>query len=247
MCTSLPDSDNGDSQMHKGHRERLKKRFLSEGLDNFEPHAVLEMILFYSVPRKDTNPIAHRLFDYFGGSLMRVFDAPIEELVQVKGIGINTAVLIKMFPEVCRRYLIEMSETGQIIKSSKDAAKCFIPMFISRTNEIVGIMCIDAKGKLLCCNSIFEGSVNAAAISVRRFVEIAVRYAATDIIMAHNHPGGLAIPSEQDIIVTKKVSDALKTVNINLLDHIIISGNDWVSLAATPTLSDIFPKRGGFT
>jgi DNA repair protein RadC len=246
MCSSQPDSMNGDSQMHNGHRERLKKRFLAEGLDNFEPHAILEMILFYSVPRRDTNPIAHRLLDYFGGSLMCVFDAPIEELVKVEGIGINTATLIKLFPEVCRRYLMEMRETGQIIKSSKDAAKCFIPMFIGRTNEFVAIMCIDAKGKLLFCNNIFEGTVNAASVNIRRFVEIAVRYAATDIIMAHNHPGGLAIPSEQDISVTQKVSEALKTVNINLLDHIIVSGSDWVSLAATPTVSNLFPNRNGF-
>lgn len=239
-------SKDHDSKMHKGHRERLKNRFIAEGLDNFEPHAILEMILFYSVPRRDTNPIAHRLLDYFGGSLIRVFDAPIEELCKVEGVGMNTATLIKLFPEVCRRYLMEMRETGDIIKTSKDAAKCFIPMFIGRTNEMVAIICIDAKGKILFCNTIFEGTVNAAAVSIRRFVEVAVRYAATDIIMAHNHPSGLAIPSEDDIVVTKKVADALKTVNINLLDHIIVSGSDWVSLAATPTVNSIFPDRNGF-
>lgn len=237
---------NAEPKMHDGHRERLKKRFLTEGLDNFEPHAILEMILFYSVPRRDTNPIAHRLLDYFGGSLIRVFDAPVEELMQVDGIGLNTATLIKLFPEVCRRYLMEMRETGDIITSSKDAAKCFVPMFIGRTNETVAVICIDAKGKILFCNNIFEGTVNAAAVSVRRFVEIAVRYAATDMIMAHNHPGGIAIPSEQDIKVTKQIIDALKTVNINLLDHIIVSGSDWVSLAATPTVSPIFPQKTGF-
>jgi DNA repair protein RadC len=246
MSSSQTDGKKSSSEMHKGHRERLKDRFLAEGIDNFEPHSILEMIMFYSVPRRDTNPIAHGLLDYFGGSLIRVFDAPVEELVKVEGVGQNTAILIKMFPEVCRRYLLEMRETGQIIKTSKDAAKCFVPMFIGRTNELVAIMCIDAKGKLLFCNSVFEGTVNAAAVGVRRFVEIAVRYSASDIIMSHNHPGGTAVPSEQDINVTKKVADALKTVNINLLDHIIVSGDDWVSLAATPTVSSLFAKRQGF-
>jgi DNA repair protein RadC len=245
MCPDKPIKT--EAQIHSGHRERLKNRFLAEGFDNFEPHAILEMILFYSVPRRDTNPIAHRLLDYFGGSLNSVFDAPIEELIKVDGIGINTATLIKMFPEVCRRYLLEMRETGKIIKSSEDAAKCFIPMFIGKTNELVVVMCIDAKGKLLFCNRIFEGTVNSASVGVRRFVEIAVRYNATDMIMAHNHPNGFAIPSEQDIAVTQKVADALKTVNINLLDHIIVSDSDWVSLAATPTVSSIFPNRKGFT
>ncbi|HEX2939256.1 MAG TPA: DNA repair protein RadC [Ruminiclostridium sp.] len=247
MNQDIPESNINDTQIHIGHRERLKRRFLAEGLDNFEPHAVLEMILFYSVPRRDTNPIAHNLLKYFGGSLINVFDAPIEELMKVDGIGKNTATLIKLFPEVCRRYLIEMHDTGNIVKSSKDAAKCFVPLFIGRTNEIVAVMCLDSKGKILFCNSIFEGSINAVAVGVRRFVEIAVRYAATDMIMSHNHPGGMAIPSEQDILVTQKVSDALKTVNISLLDHIIVSGNDWVSLAATQSVSSIFPKHNGFT
>lgn len=243
----MPNSNNKDTTIHAGHRERLKKRFLAEGLDNFEPHAILEMILFYSVPRRDTNPIAHNLLDYFGGSLIKVFDAPIEELMKVDGIGLNTATLLKLFPEVCRRYLMEMHETGNIVKSSKDAAKTFVPLFIGRNNEMVAVMCIDAKGKVLFCNCIFEGSINAVAVGIRRFVEIAVRYAATDMIIAHNHPGGVAIPSEQDILITQKILDALKTVNINLLDHIIVSGNDWVSLAATPSVSDIFPDRDGFT
>jgi DNA repair protein radc len=231
---------------HSGHRERLKKRFLSEGFAHFEPHSILEMILFYAVPRRDTNPIAHRLLDYFGGSLVRVFDAPIEELIKVEGVGQSAATLIKMFPEVCRRYLMELYDTGQIIKTSQDAAKCFIPHFIGRTNEHVAVMCIDAKGKLLFCNTILEGTVDSAPVGIRRFVEIAVRYDATDMIMAHNHPGGVAIPSQQDIAVTQKVAEALKTVNINLLDHIIVSGNDWVSLAATPSVNELFPKRDGF-
>lgn len=243
----MSESDENDAKMHIGHRERLKKRFLAEGLDNFEPHAVLEMILFYSVPRRDTNPIAHNLLEYFGGSLINVFDAPIEELVRVDGIGINTATLIKLFPEVCRRYLMEMHETGNIVKSSKDAAKCFVPLFIGRTNELVAVMCIDSKGKVLFCNSIFEGSINAVEVGIRRFVEIAVRYDATDMIISHNHPGGMALPSEEDVLVTQKVSDALKTVGISLLDHIIVSGYDWVSLAATPSVSSMFPKRSGFT
>ncbi|HEX3027322.1 MAG TPA: JAB domain-containing protein [Clostridia bacterium] len=232
-----------NTHMHKGHRQRIKERFVSEGLDNFEPHVILELILFYALPRKDTNAIAHHLLDYFDGSLSRVFDAPIEELVKIDGIGLNAAILFKMFPEVCRRYLLDLSDTGCIVKNSQDAAKYMIPMFIGKTNEIVTIMCIDSKGKVLFCNGIFEGSVNAAAVSVRRFVEIAVRYATTDVIMAHNHPGGLAIPSEQDIMVTRKVSKALRTVNINLIDHIIISGNDWVSLAATPTTRALFQSN----
>lgn len=239
-------NDKKDSQIHQGHRERLKYRFVAEGLDHFEPHVILEMILFYAIPRKDTNPIAHDLLKAYHNSLSAVFDAPIEELVKIKGISRNAAILIKMFPEVCRRYLLDFNEQGEIIASSAAAAKHLIPLFIGKTNEIVAIVCLDSKGKILFCNGVFEGSVNAAGVSVRRFVEIAVRYATTDVIIAHNHPSGTAIPSEQDIRITQKVADALKTVNINLLDHIIVADNDWVSLAATPTVSSIFKRNANF-
>jgi DNA repair protein RadC len=240
------DEKEKEYKFHVGHRERLKKRFLAEGLDNFEPHIILEMILYYAIPRSDTNPIAHELIHHFGGSLQRVLDAPIEELTKIKGVSTNVATLIKMFPEVCRRYLLESSEKGNIVKNSRDAAKYFVPMFIGKTNEIVALMCIDSKGKILFCNGIFEGSVNAAGVSVRRFVEIAVRYATTDVLIAHNHPSGTAIPSEADIHVTQKIADALLTVNINLLDHFIIADNDWVSLAATPTFNSIFKHKNDF-
>jgi DNA repair protein RadC len=238
--------DKNKRDFHRGHRERMRDRFIKEGLDNFEPHLILELMLYYAIPQKDTNILAHRLLESFNGSFMRVLDAPLEELIKVDGIGMNTAVLIKMFPEVCRRYLLETSETGKIVKSSEDAAKHMIPMFFGKNFECVALMCLDAKGKVLFCDCVFEGSVNAAAVSVRRVVEICVRYTTTDVIVSHNHPGGVAIPSEQDVMVTRRIAEALRTVGVRLLDHLIIAGNDWVSLAATPTQSDIFANCDGF-
>jgi DNA repair protein RadC len=236
----VPKEKENEADIHRGHRERMKDRFISEGLDSFEPHLILELILYYAIPQKDTNPIAHRVLDHFDGSLMRVLDAPIEELTKIEGIGKNAAVLLKLFPEVCRRYLLESSKTGRVVNDSEDAAEQLLPMFFGRTVETVAIMCIDAKGKVIFCDTVFEGSVSAAAVSVRRIVEICVRYATTDVIMAHNHPGGVAVPSEQDLIITEKVAKALGTVDIRLRDHLIVSGSDWVSLASTPTLKNIF-------
>lgn len=235
-----------DKNAHDGHRERLKARFAAEGIDHFDPHVILEMILFYALPRRDTNELAHRLLDTFGGSLASVLDAPLEELQKVKGIGENAAILLKLFPEVCRRYLMDLSDAGRIVKDSEDAAKYLLPYFMGRTNEIVALMCIDGKGKVLFCGQVFEGSVNAASVSVRRIVEIVVRYAATDVILAHNHPGGIAVPSGEDVHVTGQVAEALHTVGIRLLDHLIIAGKDWVSLAATPTTNELFATRDGF-
>lgn len=232
--------------LHEGHRDRLRERFITEGLDHFEPHVILELVLFYALPRRDTNPIAHDLLRRFGGSLSRVFDAPLEELMKVKGVTKNAAVLIKLFPEVCRRYLIDFNYDHMIVKNSSDAAKHLVPLFLGKTNESVALMCIDSKGKVLFCHEVFEGSVNAAFVSARRIVEVAVRYATTDVILAHNHPSGTAIPSEQDILATRQVAKALGSVEINLVDHLIVADHDWVSLAATPTLRDLFTGGGGF-
>lgn len=240
------DAPKKPDRLHEGHRQRLRERFAAEGLDHFEPHVILELILFYSLPRRDTNPVAHNLLKRFGGSLSRVFDAPIEELEKCEGITRNSAVLIKLFPEVCRRYLLDTAESRPVVRDSSDAARQLLPLFLGRQNEAVALLCIDSKGKVLFCNIVFEGSVTAAQVSVRRVVEVAVRYATTDVILAHNHPSGAAIPSEQDISATGRVADALRTVNIHLADHIIVADRDWVSLAATPTLRDIFPEKSGF-
>ncbi|HCB99781.1 MAG TPA: hypothetical protein DEP42_00945 [Ruminococcaceae bacterium] len=215
-------------------------RFVAEGIDNFEPHVILEMILFYALPRQDTNEISHRLLDAFGGSLSSVLDASIEELQKVKGIGENAAILLKLFPEVCRRYLLDQREAGRIVTSSDDAAQYLLPFFLGRTQEMVVMMCIDGKGKILFCDKVFEGSVNASAVSIRRIVEIVVRYTATDVLLAHNHPGGLAVPSEADIEVTGQIARALQTVGVRLIDHLIVAGGDWVSLAASPTTAAFF-------
>ena len=227
---------------HAGHRDRVRERFLREGLDHFELHEILELVLYYSVPRRDTNVLAHRLLDHFDGSFSRVLDAPPEELLKVDGVSRNTAVLIKLFPEVCRRYLLDQREAGRVVHGADEAAQCLIPTFIGKKHEMVALMCVDAKGKVVYCGSLFEGSVNAAAVSVRRIVEIAVQYAAADVILAHNHPGGIAVPSEEDIRVTEKIAQALRTVGIRLLDHLIVADGDWVSLASTPTLSSVFPE-----
>lgn len=232
---------------HSGHRQRLRARFAAEGLDHFEPHVILELVLFYAVPRRDTNELAHRLLDAFGGTLAGVLDAPLVELEKVPGVGYNAAVLLKLFPEVCRRYLLDMQQVGRVVAGSGDAARYLLPYFLGRTNEHVALICIDGKGKVVFCGDVFEGSIGAAAISVRRIVEIVVRCAGTDVILAHNHPGGVAVPSEEDVRVTAQVAAAMRTVGVRLLDHLIIADADWVSLAATPASAPLFEVRRGFT
>ena len=201
--------------IHRDHRQRLRDRFLKEGLDNFDELYVLELLLFYCIPRVDTNPIAHRLLDHFG-SLNNVLNATAEELEKVEGIGKNTSTFLSLITQVGRYYQVRQSEPGKILRTIDQCGNYLVPYFFGREQETVFMLCLDAKCKVICCKMVGEGSVNSANIPIRRVVEMALAANATTVILAHNHPSGLAIPSADDILTTQRIAAALKTVEIVL-------------------------------
>lgn len=217
---------------HDGHRKRLKARFAKSGLDDFEPHNVLELLLFYSVPRKDTNPIAHRLINRFG-SLSGVFDAKPEDLVKVDGITENTAVLISMIPQIARKYLEDKADAVGAVSGFMDIGSYLMPKFVGRTVETVMLAALDNKNKIISCNIIAEGENDRANLSKRRVMEEAIRVDATRVILAHNHPRGFAMPSKEDIFLTEEIYSLLRSVGIELVDHFVFAEDDFVSLAAS--------------
>jgi len=216
--------------IHDGHRQRLKKRFLEEGLDHFTQIQVLELLLFYCVPRKDTNPIAHALLSHFG-TLAQVLDAPVEELRKVPGIGENAVTLLHLVPEISRFYMVSRISHNDALPTLEDCAAYLLPHFFGRTVETVYLLCLDAKCKVICCREVGEGSVNSAGISVRKIVEVALGANASSVVLAHNHPSGVALPSQEDIQTTGRIAMALKAVEVLLADHIIVADDDYVSLA----------------
>ena len=218
------------ASIHDGHRERLKARFRAEGLENFDDLHVLELLLFYAQPRRDTNPAAHALLDRFG-SLRAVLDARPEELAAVPGVGENAAMLLQLFPQVTRRYLRDSGDTGDILYTTEQCARYLVPYFIGAHEEKVYLLCLDAKCKVLDCRQLQEGSVNAASVSVRKVADAAIRANAASVVLAHNHTSGVALPSQEDRETTAIVRDALAGIGIRLADHIVIAGEDYVSLA----------------
>ena len=216
--------------IHEGHRHRLKNRFHQEGLDGFEEIQVLELLLFYCIPRQDINPIAHALLDRFG-NLAQVMEASVDELKKVPGVGENAAVFLSLIHAFDRRYQKSKMENNQILTTIDECARYLMSNFKNQRNETVFLLCLDAKCKLLCCKKVGEGSVNSAAVPVRRIVEIALGSNATSVVLAHNHPSGLAIPSDEDRLTTARVAKALESVEIRLIDHIIVADDDYVSLA----------------
>lgn len=217
---------------HDGHRKRLKARFIKSGLDDFEPHNVLELVLFYGVPRKDTNPIAHRLINRFG-SLSAVLDAKPEELMKVDGITENTAVLISMLPAIARKYLEDKVEVVNSVEGFSDVGAYLMPKFVGRTFETVMLASLDNKNRIISCTIVAEGENDKANVSKRKVMEEAMRVGATRVILAHNHPRGFAMPSNEDIFLTEEIYSLLKSVGIDLVDHLIFAEDDFVSLAAS--------------
>lgn len=221
-----------EENIHANHRERMRKKFFENGLDGFADHEVLEFVLFNSIKRADTNATAHRLMKSFG-SLSAVFDAQYEELIKVKGVGETSAVLLSMFPQVCRRYLKDVN-TAKLLLSTEDAVEYFRPYFIGLKNERVYMLCLDSKKKILKCEKVCEGSYNAVDVSVRRIVELAASTSSTTgVLIAHNHPSGNAAMSDDDVVTTKKIKNALNSINIVLDDHIIVADNDCISMRDT--------------
>ncbi len=215
--------------IHSEHRKRVKARFMAEGLDSFSSHQVLEMLLFYAIPRRDTNEIAHNLLNRFL-SLENVLNAPVKELAKVEGMGENAALFIAFIRQFERYCQLHKNKELDIINSITDGGDFLVPYFEKKDNECIYLLCLDAKRKVLSCRLVEEGDVNSASISIRKVVDIALTEKATSVILAHNHPSGIAVPSEEDKAVTFRIAEALRYVDVTLLDHIVVADGDYTSM-----------------
>ena len=215
--------------VHDGHRKRLKTQFLIHGED-FHDHQLLELLLCYAIPQGDVNGLAHALLDQFG-SLAGVFDALPPSLTRGDGVGEHTAVLLKLIPKLAGRYSTIRSSPGDILASSRAARDYLLPYFqTGPRNEMVYLVCMDAKYKVLGCHKLGEGTVNAADITPRRVVELALAHNASAVLLAHNHVSGLALPSNADLLTTETLARVLREVGVELADHLIFTEDDMVSL-----------------
>ena len=218
-----------EEQVHRDHRKRLKEQFRKSGLDGLTDIQVLELLLFYGIPRVDTNPIAHDLLKRFG-SLSDVLDAPAQELEKTPGLGPGAADFLKLIRELDRYREMERRKKPRFLESVEECGEFLVPCFKNLQNETVYLLCLDAACKVLSCRMVGEGSVNSAAVPVRRIVEMALASRASSVVLAHNHPSGIALPSAEDVRTTRRVAMALDAVDIQLIDHIIVAEGDFVSL-----------------
>ena len=216
--------------VHEGHRKRLKERFQLEGLDGFTEIQILELLLFYVIPRRDTNPIAHALLDRFG-TLAKVLDAPMPKLMEIEGIGEHAATFLRLMSAVSRSDAVSRSKEEKRLTTIAACGEYLKPFFKGRKNETVFLLSLDAKLKVLACRQVGEGSINYASVPIRRVVEMAIEDGASTVVLAHNHPSGIAVPSDEDVHTTRRLAAALATIEIRLIDHIVVADDDYVSMA----------------
>ena len=223
--------------IHDGHREKMRQRFLKGGLDSFADHEALELLLYYAIPRRDTNPIAHALMERYG-SLSAVLAAPVEDLKKVEGVGESAAILLKLAPQLYRKAKMSDAEQETILSSVERVGAYLLERFAGEKNEVVYQLCLDRKGKLLVCKKLGEGGVTSADLDIRRLVENALLTGASSVVLAHNHPSGVALPSRDDYAATDRAKTALNVVGVALTDHIIVADGDFVSMADSGYLTD---------
>lgn len=214
---------------YEGHRERLRQRFEKSGFQGFHDYEVLELLLTFVLPRKDTKPIARELLDKFK-NLTSVLNADIKELQQVKGIKERSAQFLNILNATITYSFQEKAKTEQIQFTNLNDLVAYLRAVLGgKKNEAMHIIYLNSQNKLIHSEDLSEGTVSETIVLPRKIVENALKHSATTVIIAHNHPGGLPEPSDKDNIMTEQIKNALQTVSITLQEHIIISDDGFYS------------------
>ncbi|MBR2468459.1 MAG: DNA repair protein RadC [Clostridia bacterium] len=235
-------------QIHSGHRSRLRESSYKNNFQNLEEHQLLELLLTYVIPRRDTNPIAHRLINYFG-SFTAVLDAKIEDLVKIEGVGEKTANFLVSIKHFFYAYNKGKVKPDEYIKSPDVAAAYANRYFKGKTVEEFYVVCLEADCKVKHCELISTGSVNKTDVSTRKVLEIAFKTNASSVMVMHNHPEGGPEPSMADNKLTKVLSTVLAYNNIALVDHMIVSKKEYFSYKRNGLIDEYraeFAKEQGY-
>ena len=214
-----------NDNIHKGHRERLRKRFLESG-ENFENHELLELLLTYSIPRRDTNRTAHILLSRFG-SFENILMAELDELTEVEGVGEKTAVMLKLIGELNNRPSKTKRADRTVYDTEDKIGNLLLKKYKGKRREECHMMLFDGKRRMIGFKKLSEGSVNGTRVLVRTAVEYAYKQRACSVLISHNHPGGIACPTDSDMRVTDELRTAFKLMGINFDGHFIVADDDW--------------------
>lgn len=206
---------------HSGHRARMRERFFSTGFEGFAPHEVIELLLFYAIPQRDTKALAHQLISRFG-SVSGILNAERSELLQIKGISDNTAALLSMFPQL-HKYCSSEQLRQRSFTDSEMLCELFTEKYRTINSETFLLACFDSSLKLLSIVPISDGSSSSTRINMRTVASEIIHTGCTMAAMAHNHPCDSSRPSDEDVFATRRIIELLRQLDVRLMDHIVIS------------------------
>lgn len=226
--------------IHKGHRMKVKQKFYECGLQGMAEHNILEFLLFFGIPYKDTNQIAHELIDYFG-SISAVFEAKRTDLMKIKGMTENAACLISMILPLYRKYSEDLISRRKTFEETEDVVNFLRTLYIdNNNNERVFVLCFDASNHMTTYRMLSEGDIRSSSFDIRKLVSIVLETNAASITISHNHPHGVATPSCDDIGTTKVIASLMYTLKVKFNDHIIITDDDYFAMARSRRFAHIF-------
>ena len=225
-----------EQNLHAGHRDRIKNKFIANGFDGFDDHQILEMVLYYCYsPRRDTNELAHKMIAQFG-TLHNLFEASPHEISRRCKVTKHVAVLVSMVPQLAKRYGMSKWKKGARLNSSRQAAEYCKTLFVGEVNECMYLVCLSHQRNIIYAEKISEGTITQTMVYPRIIVQSALKHQAVAVIIAHNHPGGASAPSKSDLELTKQIIKALDAIDIQVDDHIIVAGDDYYSFSERKAL-----------
>ena len=215
---------------HQGHRKRLRQRFFQNGIESFQDYEVLELLLTLTTVRKDMKPLAKKLLQRFG-KLSTVLEMPTSVLLEVDGVGENVLFALRLPHAIARRFLAEKAEHKDYLRSSSTVKEFLTHNLRERNREIFMVIFLDGQNQIIKLEELFSGTLTSSAIYPREVVQKVLSYDAAAVILVHNHPSGSTQPSSSDRNVTRKLQNALSAIDVRVLDHLIVGGNDFYSFA----------------
>ncbi len=222
-------NEKNQNNVHHKHRQRVFCEIEQAGLDVLPEHKVLEYLLFFCIPRKDTNEIAHALINKFG-NFAAVLEASESDLQTVDGIGPAAARFLHALPGLMQYYAVNKAKENNSFEFTEERVKYILPLFRSKKKETFYMLIFNARGKMVKSMILEEGTAQSVNVDVKKVASLAMQAGAASVILAHNHPGGVALPSQNDITATANIMRALGVLQISVRDHIIVSGEEFYSM-----------------
>ena len=218
-----------ENKRHKGHRQRMRERVQSYGLDSLAEHEALEYVLYLTNAQKDTNGIAHDLIDRFG-DFAAVLEASEEELCTVEGVGPSTARMLHLLPQISRYYGRSRTSTTRCIKTTEQLGRYLMAKFAWSDYERAMLVSLDSRKRVRAAVWLREGTSDRVSLDIKNVVAAAIKGGTDAVVLCHNHPNGVALPSLEDMDATGSIARALGLVNVHLLDHFILTDTEYFSM-----------------